>query len=103
MNKILLFNLRGFRSIAQNVLLYRYQTISMLIIASGMLAILVMGILLFFRSPSAAELHTTSSARTLSTESIDELELWVEERHNAYEEGLTISGRQYFVEPSDVP
>ena len=97
------FNMHSLRSAVRSVLLYQHERISVVIVLLGLVISLVMIGSIFFRNPSAEELSPTASSRILNTDSIDELELWVEDRQTAYEEGLNLSGRNYFVRQIETP
>jgi len=83
----------------RSVLLYQHRMISMGIMMIGLLIVLCMSGVMFFKNPSPAELSASTVSRSLETTSIDTLELWVEERQNITTK-IPLTGRDYFIRSS---
>src|SRR5687768_17532168 len=82
------YTLKNIRSSIKAIIVYHYVMVGIIVIIGGsIVAAILMGIL-FLKSPSSDELSTVRPHRVLSTEVIDELELWMENRQNDASAGL---------------
>lgn len=97
-------NLRKFipgspQRVLTNLLLYRHRTLQFGVLIIGALVVAAIFALVVFRDPSPG-FDNPNRALHLQTNIIDTLELWVEERQTAYEEGIKLPPRTLFTIPS---
>lgn len=81
----------------QNLLLYRWRWLELLFV------LIILGVMMYaittllFTEPELPD-STLSVPLSLKVETIDKLELWVEERQTAYEQGLVLPNQAFFQE-----
>lgn len=83
----------------RSIVIYHYKVVGFMIIIVGCVVVVSLISWLLFRTPSSHEVSSPANTRLLSTDVIDELELWIEERQTATSDGLRLPPRDYFARP----
>jgi hypothetical protein len=86
---------RSLNGLPYLLLIERFRLLRLvLLVLLGVVALYVVVRLFYFEASDAA--HVTSLPIVFQTEAIDELEVWLEDRHSEWEREIVDGRRQYF-------